>query len=94
MGRLVHVVQNAQVERALRIRAPQGSGEIHFVDGNVVDAVWGELRAEPAFFAMLKLEDGEFALDPAFKPTGRVIHQSSEALLLEGMRRMDEGIGA
>jgi hypothetical protein len=41
---------------------------------------------------MLQLADGEFALDPAFKATGRVIHQSSEALLLEGMRRMDEGV--
>ena len=27
--------------------------------------IWGELRAEPAFYAMLKLEDGDFALDPA-----------------------------
>jgi response regulator RpfG family c-di-GMP phosphodiesterase len=89
---MVQVLFHGRKGGALRIRAPQGSGEIHFVDGNVVDAMWGELRAEPAFFAMLKLEDGEFALDPSFKPTGRVIHQSSEALLLEGMRRMDEGI--
>jgi hypothetical protein len=39
---------------------------------------------------MLKLVDGEFGLDPSFRPTGRVIQQSPEALLLEGMRRMDE----
>ena len=42
---------------------------------------------------MLKLRDGDFGLDPAFKPTARVIDTSSEALLLEGMRRLDEGIG-
>ncbi|MGH7294905.1 MAG: HD domain-containing phosphohydrolase, partial [Polyangiaceae bacterium] len=89
---MVQVLFHGRKSGALRIRAGEGAGEIHFVEGNVVDATWGELRAEPAFYAMLKLEDGDFALDPAFKPSGRVIHQSSEALLLEGMRRMDEGL--
>jgi len=91
---MVQVLFHGRKGGSLRIRAREGSGEIHFVEGNVVDALWGDLRGEPAFFAMLKLEDGDFALDPSFKPTGRVIHQSSEALLLEGMRRMDEGIGS
>jgi response regulator RpfG family c-di-GMP phosphodiesterase len=89
---MVQVLFHGRKSGNLRIRAREGSGEIHFVDGNVVNAMWGEQLGEDAFFAMLRLEDGEFALDPAFKPTGRVIHQSSEALLLEGMRRMDEGV--
>jgi len=89
---MVQVLFHGRKSGNLRIRARDGSGEIHFVDGNVVDALWGDQKGEDAFFAMLGLEDGEFALDPAFKPTGRVIHQSSEALLLEGMRRMDEGL--
>jgi response regulator RpfG family c-di-GMP phosphodiesterase len=89
---MVQVLFHGRKSGALRIRAREGGGEIHFVEGNVVNALWGDLKGEPAFFAMLGLADGEFALDPAFKATGRVIHQSSEALLLEGMRRMDEGI--
>jgi hypothetical protein len=89
---MVQVLFHGRKSGNLRIRARDGSGEIHFVDGNVVDALWGDQKGEDAFFAMLGLEDGEFALDPAFKPTGRVIHQSSEALLLEGMRRIDEGL--
>jgi hypothetical protein len=40
---------------------------------------------------MLRIQDGEFGLDPTFKTASRLIHQSAEALLLEGMRRMDEG---
>jgi response regulator RpfG family c-di-GMP phosphodiesterase len=88
---IVQVLFHGRKSGNLRIRAREGSGEIHFVEGNVVDALWVDQRGEDAFFAMLRLEDGEFALDPAFKPTGRVIHQSCEALLLEGMRRMDEG---
>jgi response regulator RpfG family c-di-GMP phosphodiesterase len=90
---MVQVLFHGRKTGNLRIRAREGAGEIHFLDGNVVDALWGELKGADAFFAMLKLADGEFALDPAFKPAARVIHESSEALLLEGMRRMDEGIG-
>jgi hypothetical protein len=77
---------------SLRIRGRDGAGEIHFLEGNVVNALWGDLKGVDAFYAMLRLNDGEFALDPAFKPTARLIHESSEALLLEGMRRLDEGM--
>jgi response regulator RpfG family c-di-GMP phosphodiesterase len=90
---MVQVLFHGRKSGNLRIRAPEGAGEIHFADGSVVNALWGELRGENAFYAMLRLRDGEFGLDPTFKPLSRVIHASSEALLLEGMRRMDEGIG-
>jgi response regulator RpfG family c-di-GMP phosphodiesterase len=90
---MVQVLFHARKSGNLKIRAPEGSGEIHFAEGNVIDALWGELHGEEAFFAMLKLTDGEFGLDPSFRAGTRVINQSSEALLLEGMRRMDEGIG-
>jgi response regulator RpfG family c-di-GMP phosphodiesterase len=89
---MVQVLFHGRKTGNLRIRAPEGAGEIHFAEGNVVNALWGELRGESAFYAMLRLRDGEFALDPGFKPPSRVIHTSSEALLLEGMRRLDEGL--
>jgi hypothetical protein len=68
------------------------AGEIHFQDGNVVHALVGEHKGDTAFYAMVKFREGEFALDPTFKPTTRTIQSSAEALLLEAMRRMDEGI--
>ena len=40
---------------------------------------------------MLNLTSGEFALDPDVKPTVRTINASAETLLLEGLRRLDEG---
>ena len=89
---MVQVLFHGRKSGNLKIRAREGGGEIHFVDGNVVNALWSELRGDDAFYAMLRLRDGEFALDPLFKATSRVINQSSEALLLEGMRRMDEGL--
>jgi response regulator RpfG family c-di-GMP phosphodiesterase len=89
---MVQVLFHGRKTGKLQIRAQSGSGEIHFDAGNVVDAHWNDARGELAFYAMLKLTDGDFALDPSFRPTGRVINQSAEALLLEGMRRMDEGL--
>ena len=88
---IVQVLFQGRKSGSLKIRAREGGGEIHFADGNVVNALWGEARGEAAFFAMLKLTDGEFALDPAYVPPARVIQTSCEALLLEGMRRIDEG---
>jgi response regulator RpfG family c-di-GMP phosphodiesterase len=87
---MVQVLFHARKSGNLKIRARDGSGEVHLADGAVVDAIWRDLRGEEAFYAMLKLRDGDFALDPAFRATSRVIHQSSESLLLEGMRRLDE----
>ena len=76
---------------SLRIRTKNETGEIHFVDGNIWNALWGRLRGEEAFYVMLTIAEGDFALSPAFRAPTRVIEPSPEQLLLEGMRRMDEG---
>jgi response regulator RpfG family c-di-GMP phosphodiesterase len=89
---LVQVLFHGRKTGSLRIRAQSSNGEIHFQDGQIVNALWGTIRGEEAFYAMLKLQDGEFGLDPTFKPGARVIQESPEALLLEGMRRLDEGL--
>jgi response regulator RpfG family c-di-GMP phosphodiesterase len=91
LGELVQVLAQGRKGGKLKIRAGNDLGEIHFAEGDVVNALWGKLRGEEAFYAMLKLQDGEFGLDPSFKPQGRVIMENAESLLLEGMRRMDEG---
>ncbi len=90
---LVQVLFHGRKTGNLRIRSGAGAGEIHFADGQVVNALYGSIRGTDAFYAMLKVQDGEFGLDPGFKPQARIITDSPEALLLEGMRRLDEGIG-
>src|SRR5262249_45909656 len=88
---LVQILWHGRKSGSLRIRKGNESGEIHFSEGAVVNALWGKLRGEDAFFAMLNLTEGDFGLDPNFKPPSIVITASPEALLLEGMRRLDEG---
>ncbi len=89
---MVQVLFHGRKTGNLKIRAGKDSGEIHFLEGAVVNASWVGKKGADAFYQMLKLTEGEFALDPDFKPTERVIHESAESLLLEGMRRLDEGL--
>jgi len=88
---MVQVLWHGRKSGSLKIRSGTDSGEIHFVNGAIFNALWTTLRGEEAFYAMLKLADGDFALDPNFVSPQQVIMDSPEALLLEGMRRMDEG---
>ncbi len=88
---MVQVLWHGRKSGSLKIRSGTTSGEIHFVGGAIYNALWANLRGEEAFYAMLKLTEGEFSLDPNFTAPQQVIMDSPEALLLEGMRRMDEG---
>jgi response regulator RpfG family c-di-GMP phosphodiesterase len=88
---MVQVLWHGRKSGSLKIRSGSDSGEIHFVNGAIYNALWATLRGEEAFYAMLRLTDGDFSLDPNFAAPQQVIQDSPEALLLEGMRRMDEG---
>ena len=87
---IVQVLSSGRKSGSLRIRLGAENGEIHLTEGNVVNAIWSKLRGEEAFYAILRLQDGEFALDPTFVAKDKIIDVPSEMLLLEGMRRLDE----
>jgi response regulator RpfG family c-di-GMP phosphodiesterase len=88
---IVQVLWHGRKSGALKIRAAEGSGEIHFVEGSIYNALYGNKRGAEAFYAMVRLA-GDFVVDPSFVATQRVIEDSPEGLLLEGLRRMDEGV--
>jgi response regulator RpfG family c-di-GMP phosphodiesterase len=87
---IVQVLHHGRKTGRLKVQSGAESGEIHFVAGEVFNALYANLRGEEAFYAMLRLTDGEFALDPAFEAPQRLIRENPESLLLEGMRRLDE----
>ncbi len=88
---MVQILWHGRKTCALRIRSNGQTGEIDFIEGQVVNARYDHHQGEEAFYRLLGLTEGEFQLDPSYKPGVRVITASPEALLLEGMRRMDEG---
>lgn len=87
---MVQVLWHGRKSGSLKIRSGQEQGEIHFVSGLIFNALWMNQRGEEAFYSMLGLQSGSFSLDPNFKTDAQVIQASPEALLLEGMRRLDE----
>ena len=91
---IIQVLWHGRKTGSLKIHAPEGSGEIHFVDGQIYNALFGRKRGTDAFYSMVALQSGEFAVDPSFVATQRVIEESPEGLLLEGMRRLDEHVSS
>ncbi len=89
---LVQVLWHARKTGTLKIRREGDLGEVHFEDGSVVNAHWAKQQGTDALYAMLKLKDGDFGFDPTFVPDTRIIRDSVETLLLEGMRRLDEDV--
>ena len=88
---LVQILAQGRKTGKLHIQGADGKkGEIHFLEGRVANASFLRQGGEEAFYAMLAIQEGTFALDPEFKPTVAVIQGSAESLLLEGMRRLDE----
>ena len=88
---LVQILAQGRKTGKLQLQGADGrKGEIHFLEGRVANALFLRLTGEEAFYAMLSITDGTFALDPEFKPGAAVIQGSAESLLLEGMRRIDE----
>jgi CheY-like chemotaxis protein len=63
---------------------------IWFRDGRAVDAEVGAMRGETAVYRLLLWDDGDFELDFSAVARDTLIHTSTQGLLLEGMRRVDE----
>ncbi len=63
---------------------------IYFRNGRVIDAELGRLQGQNAVYRLLVWSEGRFQVE--FKTIRRrdTINMSSQALLLEGMRRLDE----
>jgi CheY-like chemotaxis protein len=89
---VVDLVQTFEVGRktgTVRIEG-EHTGGIYFRDGRVVDAELGKLSGENAFYRLLNTFEGKFEV--LFAPVERAdrIEVSTQGLLLEGMRRLDE----
>ena len=90
---VVDLLQTFEVSRKSGVCHLHGgtqSAHIYFRDGKVVDAELGRLRGEEAIYRTLIWNEAAFEVE--FKTIGNedVIDGSTQALLMEGMRRVDE----
>jgi hypothetical protein len=75
---------------ALTITAQDGNGEVRLADGQVVDATYRRLVGDRALYRLLAARRGRFAFSPGEAPIIRRIHASTNMLLMEAMRQVDE----
>jgi CheY-like chemotaxis protein len=66
------------------------TGTIHLLAGAVISALLGETTGEKALYRILRWPDGSFRYQPGESPVTRNISRSMDALLMEGMRQLDE----
>jgi predicted regulator of Ras-like GTPase activity (Roadblock/LC7/MglB family) len=67
------------------------AGIICFAEGAIVHATVGDLVGEEAVYELLSWPDGSFIVETGAPPSQRTISASWNSLLLEGIRRIDEG---
>lgn len=65
-------------------------GKIYLSNGSVVSTVLGETNGEKALYRILRWQDGTFRYLPGEVNITRNITRSMDALLMEGMRQLDE----
>jgi CheY-like chemotaxis protein len=66
------------------------NGEIYIQSGTIVHAWTGSLQGEAAFYRLLSLRGGQFALHPFVPPVEQTIDVSWEFLVMEAARKVDE----
>lgn len=90
---IVDLLQTIEISRksgTIEFETNLGPATLWFREGRVVDAQMGRLTASSAVFRLLGLSEGRFEVE--FKPINRVatIEETTQGLLMEGMRRIDE----
>jgi hypothetical protein len=74
----------------LSLATPSGAGEVRLGDGEVLDAVYRRVDGEKALVRLLGETEGSFAFVGGSAPTLRRIERPSQALMMDGMRQLDE----
>ena len=76
----------------LKVVYASGPGYFYLQAGSVVHARLGALRGIEAVYYALTLPNASFTFSPAFEAPEHTINQPWTSVVLEGLRRMDEGI--
>lgn len=63
---------------------------MYFTEGQINHAVYGDLKGDPAVYKVLTWTAGTFEIDFAGSSSEQTITQSSQGILLEGLRLLDE----
>ncbi len=92
LSELIEFFCNQRKTGQLKVLYPQGHGYFFLQTGSVVDARIGVLRGIDAVYYALTLPNAKFEFGAAPDPIERTINQPWTQVVLEGLRRLDEGV--
>lgn len=92
LSELIEFFCNQRKSGQLKVLYPEGHGYFHLQSGSVVDARIGVLRGIDAVYYALTLPNARFEFGASHESTERTINQPWTQVVLEGLRRLDEGI--
>lgn len=92
LAELIEFFCNQRKTGRLKVVYPTGPGYFYLQSGSVVHARVGDLRGIEAVYFALTQRNASFTFSPAFEAPEHSINQPWTSVVLEGLRRMDEGI--
>lgn len=92
LAELIEFFCNQRKTGRLKVVYPTGPGYFYLQSGSVVHARVGDLRGIDAVYFALTQRNASFTFSPAFEAPELSINQPWTSVVLEGLRRMDEGI--
>src|SRR4030081_2687615 len=91
LAELIEFFCNQRKTGRLKVIYSVGPGYFYLQSGSVVHARIGVLRGIEAVYYALTLPNASFTFSPAFDAPEQTINQPWTSVVLEGLRRMDEG---
>jgi Domain of unknown function (DUF4388) len=92
LSELIEFFCNQRKTGQLKVLYPDGYGYFYLQAGSVIDARIGVLRGIDAVYYALTLPNAKFEFGPAAAGLERTINQPWTQVVLEGLRRLDEGV--
>jgi len=92
LAELIEFFCNQRKTGRLTVSYPQAPAYFYLLSGAVVHASIGDLRGIEAVYYALTQSNANFNFSTAYEPPDHTINQPWTSVVLEGLRRMDEGI--
>ncbi|HEX8499426.1 MAG TPA: DUF4388 domain-containing protein [Pyrinomonadaceae bacterium] len=92
LAELIEFFCNQRKTGRLKIDYPRGHSVFFIKEGELVDAKVGALSGPEAVYFSLTLPNAAFDFSPDVQATRRTIDQAWTQVVLEGLRRLDEGL--
>ncbi len=87
---LVQTLRSAGKTGLLRLTGGPETGDLYFESGELRHAAAGTSVGEEAFYRLMGWAEGKFVFDPKARQDKVSIHRPTMAILVDGMRKLDE----